>query len=303
MGSEEREPGERVRVKREASYPPSHLPLLPSLPLSIHSIFSHMRSSFSLLSFTRRSTPSLCSLLQPLPLVSPSLPQLISDIEIPPAAAFLPRIDELIRKETEDLLSFLIEEIRDSVYDFRLCSGLVCDANLLLETVIEGLKERGRLRRGLEEFFAGAVVVFFEELVRGEEVRRALEEGRKEETEVGRKLRKVMEEMKITQDNVQVSYSTSDLLQQMSIEQVLLYINSVPDCDPKLKKKRRRCKKKGSSSVFSPDIRSLTDEEFDELAASFQSRLESAKSNGKRHRPRASEEWVEKLGEICLRKA
>lgn len=286
----------RVKLKRDASYPPCRFQVLAALEACIHDIFSGLREEFFLMTEKRRDNSGLTGHLQSLELQLDSeiLNQLIAAIDNETTRVFLPRVDDLVRSETEDLLSTMLAVIREVAADTALCAGFICDANTLIQAIIRKLQESSReLKVVLDQFFQEALLVFYEDLMKIAEVREAFRLVGRQDSQVGQVLGRVLEDLQISQRDVYVSYSTPDLLQQMSIEQVLLYINAEDELGAKGKKKRRRNRKKQMKS--SRDLGALTDTEFEELTADFRQRLEQLELNSERGRPRVSAQWLDRL--------
>ena len=244
----------------------------------------------------RRDNSVLTGHLQSLELQLDSeiLNQLISAIDNETTRVFIPRVDDLVRSETEDLLSTMLAVIREVAADTTLCAGYICDANTLIQAIISKLQESSReLKVVLDQFFQEALIVFYEDLMKVAEVREAFRLVGCQDSQVGHTLGRVLDNLQISQRDVHVSYSTPDLLQQMSIEQVLLYINAEDERGVKGKKKRRRNRKKQVKSLN--DLGALTDLEFEVLTADFRQKLEQLQLSCERKRPRVSTQWLDRL--------
>lgn len=283
----------RVKLKRDASYPPCRFQVLAALEACIHDIFSGLREEFFLMTEKRRDNSVLTGHLQSLELQLDSeiLNQLISAIDNETTRVFIPRVDDLVRSETEDLLSTMLAVIREVAADTELCAGYICDASTLIQAIINKLRESSReLKVVLDQFFQEALVVFYEDLMKIPEVREAFRLIGCQDSQVSHTLEKVLASLHL---NVHISYNTPDLLQQMSIEQVLLYINAEDERGGKGKKKRRRNRKKQVKSLR--DLGVLTDSEFEVLTADFRQRLEQIQLSCERKRPRVSTQWLDRL--------
>lgn len=285
----------RVKLKRDASYPPCRFQVA-ALEACIHHIFSDLREDFFQMTQKRRENSALTGRLQSLELQLDSeiLNQILAAIDSETTRVFLPRVDDIVRSETEDLLSTMLTIIREAAGNSTLCAGFICDANTLIQAIITKLQESSReLKIVLDQFFQDALMVFYEDLMKITEVLEAFRCVGRQDSQVGRTLSRVLEDLQNSHRDVYVSYNTPDLLQQMSIEQVLLYINAEDDSEVKGKKKRRRNRKKQTKSPR--DLGALTDSEFEVLAAEFKVRLEQLQLSSERGRPRASAQWVDRL--------
>jgi hypothetical protein len=288
----------RVKLKRDASYPPCRFQVLAALEACIHDIFSGLREEFFLMTEKRRENSALAGRLQPLELQLDSrvLNQLITAIDSETTRAFLPRVDDLVRSETEDLLSTMLAVIRDATEESVLCAGFICDANTLIQAIISKLQEsRRELKVVLDQFFEDALVVFYEDLMKIADIRKAFRLVALQNSPVGQTLQRVLEALQTSQSDVYVSYNTPDLLQQMSIEQVLLYINA--EEGPGKKKKKRNRKKQLKAQG---DLGALTDSEFEDVVVQFRLRLEQMQACSERTRPQPSLQWLNRLHSMVL---
>ena len=211
------------------------------------------------------------------------------------ASCFLPQLNSAVHKETLKLLDTMVRAVKSACSDEKLCAGFICDANMLFEAIMEEVRERIKDAQGVvDEFFRDAQLQFFEDLMSIREVRGALVRAQQQWPVISTILSELQSEADPSE--LQVSYSTSDLLQQMSIEQVMTYINSDDPSQSRKRKKRRKPKKKPTlESEPSSDLSKMSENEFTALASAFQDRLEHCELKSRRGCPRVSAAWVERL--------